>query len=1063
MTQVGKIIMIFSLKRINLKISIFSIILTALYSACSGGNSDTGSASGSSIDSIISSDRGGANLSEESFIEETGYMGQYLGADYFSEFTGDPDNNLPPEDAEDYIAGTDGEDGPVLSYGKNDGSALTGRTNGNSMYSLWKAEKMMANYLYSGNVEDEFGRYLSDSVNIYYYFDEDNAYRIFRFDSAGPYYINSAYSRLYSYNKTTNEILMVGIARGGFYPDGDRAVLSYFNLVDGKQYCYLLGRMEEIKGEIKNVTDDEFKIKMWGYYAKEELSIGDGRSKGAIDVTIDYKGKKIISERSPIVALLKNAFDEKFTPVAGNAVTSKSDNKVRISGIPDGKYLLYAIRINDIIKNSDPEPGDVYTIYDNTFYGGPPPAVIPIEKGNYHSLLVSLDDSHSLPPEIKGSPVCGLSAVDCLLRDRRLTVSVNINTDAFDDDPSVSLYCYSPSACAYNHARFENGQKIEIGLERRSKSSVWAGEAVLEDYNESGRWKIGMIQVRGTAGGAVRHAGYSMADGERLKDFYIYYDWSAGEGDVKLGTGIRVKSFDFKSGNSDLTGPKLVAVDTASIPGGKIEFSVTVENSGPSGHRLQDFSMDLFPVQLFLFHREVPPLTIDDAFTLEFRDLPEINGDYAVYKAELDTDELPGYGAWDVKAVQLIDFAGNNSFYFIYNDDIYSGIFNFWGNGGTYSLYNFGPELPAQTELEMVSVEKKPEPDIYISGYYNMDSKFSRFPDDEQIPCVWKNGTMTELGRSYKIFACPASIFISNDNVYAAGYAYSESDPMFRGRIADQIPCLWKDGKVTYLSEEIFGRANSVFVYGGRIYAAGYYRNGAGRYVACLWIDDGKSVTLIDIAAGAIKDDYPTQAASVFVSSDVVYVAGSVTDGAERIACLWKYDADGRQIESDKLAAEGFNDFRPSSLFVLDNDFYVAVDYKNHEQLKTAAALWINSGQTVLADDPGAAARSVYVSDGTAYICGDYAVSKTARAACVWEATDGGITERRLYPQGNSRAFSVFVSQGDVYAAGSHEAKDKPGIENTACFWKNGDTADLSGYGNHNAGAESIYVRVKKQ
>jgi hypothetical protein len=213
--------------------------------------------------------------------------------------------------------------------------------------------------------------------------------------------------------------------------------------------------------------------------------------------------------------------------------------------------------------------------------------------------------------------------------------------------------------------------------------------------------------------------------------------------------------------------------------------------------------------------------------------------------------------------------------------------------------------------------------------------------------------------------------------------------------------------------------------------------------------------------SGSIKEDYPTQAASVFVASDTVYVTGSVTDGAERFAWIWKYNTSGGQLESSKLVLEGFNDIQANSVFVSGNDVYIASNYKNHEQVKTMASIWINNEQTVISDLPEAGARSIFVSDGTVYICGDYADSKTRRAACLWQVNDAGIIRNGLYSQGSSCAYSVFASQSDIFAAGSHEAKNKSGIKNTACLWKNGEMIDLAGYGSHNSEASSVFIRGK--
>lgn len=958
-----------------------------------------------------------------------------------------------PEDV--YATGEGAAKEPELQHtlsGK--GREISGKLNSNGMFSLWKVEESTGNYFYLRNIRDEFRRYLSPAVNSYYLFDEDNAYKILRFDSGDAFYLNTDYTALYSYNKSTNEMLMAGIENGGFFPDGERAVFSYFDMIDGIWYCQLLSKKQSLAGEFREIDNDEFKIRMWNYYTKEELSLGDGFSEGAIDVVVKYTGEKEISEKSPVVVLLKESGEQGFYPVAGSAVTSKSDAGVLLTGIPDGAYNLFVIRINDILKSADPLPGDSYTIYDGTWYRGPEPVDIEIRNGSYHNLLVSFDDTYMLPESIMGEKLCDLKAVEYSLEGNILTVSIDIDTAKFEENPVASAFLIAPSSCKYNRSGFDRGQKLAVDLERKDRSDLWEGSIILADYLEKGEWKLGVIEIEGVSGGAPRLAGFSMISDERIQDVFWYYDWTYEPAMVKIKTGIKVPSVALSPGEPDISAPRLVALDAVEGEGKTVEFFVTVENEGSLGHGVESS-----PVQITLYHEDDTSMTAEGACIIYSVDPPVIEGAHATYGLALNLNDLPEYGRWDVKSVRLSDYAGNSSYYFIYDDEIYSNIYNFWGNDGTYCFYGFGPELPVMTGIEMLSVIKYEEPDIYIAGYYNADSKFSRFPDDERVPCLWKNGKMDEPALSYKPFASPESLYVSGESVYMAGYTYSEADPQARGDIKDAVACLWKDGTMRILDESRYGRASSIFVKDGIIYAAGYYKDDTGRYNACLWIDGGHSVSRTDVITGSIRDNYPTQAVSVFPSLDGdIHIVGNYTDGSEMTACWWRLDNKGAIIEEKKLKVEGFNDVLAGSLFITESDVYITSGYRNHELLKTAAALWINGEMDIIHEGDNARAGSIYVSEKTAYICGSMTDSSGRQIACLWEAGESGTVRYDFDAPGDASACSIHSDGRDLYAAGSYETTAEGRPEQTACFWKNGTRTDLTGYKGHNAGATVVFV-----
>ncbi len=935
---------------------------------------------------------------------------------------------------------------------------FTGKANSNGMHSIWKIEKMIRNYFYLGNTEDEFNDFLPEAVNIYCLFGGDKTYRLTRLDSIDPYYLISDYTKSYNFNLQTGEISFQGIQNGGFFLDGNKAVFSYFNSDDGNWYCQTLTKINSLSGEMLRINNDELKVKMWNYYTREELSYGDGSSEGTIDIEINYNGSKKVSERSPIVALLRSTDENSSAAIAGNAINSKSDNSIMVTGIPDGVYYLFVIRLNDILKSVDPEPGDVYTIYDGSYYGGPDPAFIEISRGSNHNIAVTLDDTHTLPDDIKGEEICKLNSVGYVFEENEITVKIDIDTNAFDSDPLISAYLFAPASYRYGRARFDRGQIIEMDFLREGTSSAWEGAANLESYHESGTWKIGMIQVEGLINDDINLIGYSMEHNGIINDSYWYYDWSNESNGLKVNTDVKVPEFSYTSKESDVTGPELVTINGEENSGNTIDISLVVENSGSSGHRIDDYSMDFYPAKIYLFHEDSASSNIDSAYMLEFKDAPIVEDVYAKYTAQLDCNDLPEVGEWSVMAIQLIDGAGNSSYYFVYDDDIYTGIYNFWDNDVTYCLFNFGPELPMQTGIPMITIDKPAEPQIYAVGYYNMDSKFSKSEDDERIPCLWKNGVMTELERDYKSFACPQSVYVKDDTAYIAGYVYSETDPKSDGNVMYALACLWNNKEIRFLEENYFSKAYSVSVDNDAIYAAGYYRNDSLQYVACYWKMDGQSISRTDIVKGLLKKECPTRAKSIFVSEGVVYITGDYTDGAERKAYCWKYDTNGNKLGTNELVVDGFNDITANTMDVYENDVYIATKHRDHEQFKTIASLWINGEQDIIHDTTDASINSIFVSENAVYFCGNYRDLDDNELACYWKISGDYIERTDISGANEAKASCIYVSGKDIYISGLYKDENDGQFTNTACYWENGQLKKLSGYNAHNAEATAIFI-----
>ncbi len=193
------------------------------------------------------------------------------------------------------------------------------------------------------------------------------------------------------------------------------------------------------------------------------------------------------------------------------------------------------------------------------------------------------------------------------------------------------------------------------------------------------------------------------------------------------------------------------------------------------------------------------------------------------------------------------------------------------------------------------------------------------------------------------------------------------------------------------------------------VYVAGNENNGTGQK-ATLWID-GVATQL---------SDSESNAASVFVLGDDVYVAGMVfNENYMRVATLWKNGVP--QALSDKTTIT-------NSVFVSNDDVYIAgIEYAGRNV--PYARYWKNGTMSNINEGSYSNARSVFVSDGDVYVAGDESTAIDESAATLW--VNG---EMQTLSTVYSFAYSVFVSDGDVYVAGYEYNASVP----CATIWKNG-------------------------
>ena len=282
---------------------------------------------------------------------------------------------------------------------------------------------------------------------------------------------------------------------------------------------------------------------------------------------------------------------------------------------------------------------------------------------------------------------------------------------------------------------------------------------------------------------------------------------------------------------------------------------------------------------------------------------------------------------------------------------------------------------------------------------------------------LWKNGEIYEMQDKFS-YDSYQSVFVYEGDVYVAGWRR-----LGTGSNYYQLPTLWKNGVRQDLeldTQHRGGIAYDVFVSNGDVYVAGNESRprpgwaGSLDYDAVMW-KNGKKHRL---NPGGLTGE--PRANSVFVQGADVYFAG----WASSLPVFWK---NGELHRLERVMNIGVSGGTPIhgggevfSIAASGDKVYVAgtVDVEWHSWgNSTAAALWINGKLQILNETTSA--RSVFVYGQDVYMVG---MSNT-----MWI---NGIKQEQ--PCGT---FSVFVYDGDVYSCG--------GI-NERGLWKNGVKQELS-------------------
>ncbi len=253
---------------------------------------------------------------------------------------------------------------------------------------------------------------------------------------------------------------------------------------------------------------------------------------------------------------------------------------------------------------------------------------------------------------------------------------------------------------------------------------------------------------------------------------------------------------------------------------------------------------------------------------------------------------------------------------------------------------------------------------VYVAGVDNNQAVY------------WENNIEIKLPVTSS-FSTANAIYISGNNIYIAGTDGPQA-------------VYWKNGKEIALPGTGFSKANSIFVVKNDVYVAGIDRDGMSIYAA-YW-KNGIEKILGQANSGAGL----TSAQSIFVSGTDVHVVGYFAGGATTFPVYWK---NGTSTHLN-LPLDSYQNI-PGSVFVSDNNVYIAASTRYANPKAPDAIYWKNGEIFILSGN--ASATAVYVSGKDIYVAG----TKETSAAYWKNGTEVKLTDGTQY----AFATSIFVSK----------------------------------------------------
>ena len=245
-------------------------------------------------------------------------------------------------------------------------------------------------------------------------------------------------------------------------------------------------------------------------------------------------------------------------------------------------------------------------------------------------------------------------------------------------------------------------------------------------------------------------------------------------------------------------------------------------------------------------------------------------------------------------------------------------------------------------------------------------------------------------------------------DIYAAGYERN-GDGKYVGKV-------WKNGELLHnftVNDQV--EVSSIFVAGNDVYVVGNERIASGSWVATLWKNGTKFYALKTTNNGT-RGSY---AVGIHVAGSEVYVAGyEYTSSTNTTGYVWKNNEVLYNIKND-------NDYymNVSAMYVSNNDVYVCGTTRYNTNTNYVARVWKNGNQ-LFSFSPvqgNSGSRDIKVSGNTVYVSG---YSGASYEPVIYKYDGNNVSQLYRYfvlPQGaanpSASAISIDVVGNDIYVA----------------------------------------------
>lgn len=301
---------------------------------------------------------------------------------------------------------------------------------------------------------------------------------------------------------------------------------------------------------------------------------------------------------------------------------------------------------------------------------------------------------------------------------------------------------------------------------------------------------------------------------------------------------------------------------------------------------------------------------------------------------------------------------------------------------------------------------------VYVSGYEDVNGK--------NAATVWLNGVPTPLTDGTAT-ALANTLFVTGTDVYAAGYQKNNTTNR-------KVAKIWKNGQEEVLSDGVYdSQITAIHVTeGGDVYAIGY--ESRDHFIAKIW-KNGVVTNLTDGTNEAYVYD-------ITVLDNDVYVVGYEKSNNIRVAKLWKNGV------AESLT-DGTNGSHATTIFIDGNDIFIGIN----EYLNSSFQTKIIKNGTLTSVIDTFYISSLYV-EGEDIYAGGSTINETA---AIWKNGETTILDNGGY------VFDLQVVDSNIYSVGS----DYDGATGNmiAKIWKNEQVISMA---NETKSSQAYSIVIQK-